>query len=649
MLSVLRTCSALQKSSALEVYDHIAEKIGHVLCDLWSSLLSTACEIGAFDRCKEFYRRLRMAGVEPTGNDVVNIVRSLAHTQTLSGLKAILADLSDAQYTFGGVVRNRCLTACCADNAFDLAFVIIGSDVFCDHCDAAGYNTVMRSLMRRGQSSRCLELYEEMLSHMVTPTEVTLTVLLESAVRNADLAQARQFMDNFIEFGVAPNRIHYTTLLRGLVLAGKEVEVNEIFQFMDQGPESTSPDLITFQTVVKAYANLGDVSSAVRTIKRAIKRGVQPDEYIFHTALYACSVARMKFPDVLRIFDQLVSYGFTPSASSLAVLTHSLDVKEDWNAAVKMFDCMQRRFGVLPEARTYAVLGLACLKADEFALCKDVHGAMLKALGSSATIESASARLLHGCVCCQTLAEAKSVAFQNQRSHGRNQHSGKSRSKVVPASLPCCASPRLAQFVAVNDLDARCDSLLRSIPAQQAEWVMDQGFTISVDPTRGTASARVVGLVQRSKQASVCWQFYPDEEASAKRFDEFVTLNSLNRDCVDTLAKLCRSQRHWVMDQGFLVQTSSAEVSASAAVKTLSAFSSTLDQNNASFAELVGEYIAVNKLDEQCVTKLKSLSCADVAHVIDQGGFHLTVNWSKGTASANVVSMITKLKAGDNR
>jgi pentatricopeptide repeat protein len=557
----------------------------------------------------------------------------------------MLADLIDSKCTYDGLVRNRCLTACCADNAFNLIPAIMESNVFADKCDAAGYNTLMRAFMRRGQVCRCSELYDEMLQNGVTPTEVTLSVLVEAAVKAGNVTRAWQLLDDFSVYGVAPNRIHYTTLLRGLVMAGEQAEVSKLLQLMESGPASLAPDLITYQSLVKAYADWGDVPSAVRALGQAVRMGLQPDDHMLNTVLYACAVAALKSDDVLRIFDELVGYGLTPSASSLTLLLKALGSTKDWSSAVNMLTTMHQRFGISPEARFYAQLGLACLSADDFMTAKEVHNSMLQNTGAAALVESACAGLLHRCVHCNSLGEAKALAFQSQSCYIKKQLA----TSLSPCTLPSCASPRLTQYIAENNLDPRCESLLRTIPAQQAEWVMDQGFIISVDPAKGTASARVVGAVQRAKHVGTCWQFYPTEEVLARRFQEFVTLNALDADCISELEKLGNARKQWIMDQAFLVKTTVEEPSASRAIMALCNHCPNLTNNHVDLGALVEEFASVNKLDQRCVRTLKSLPCADVAHVIDQEGMHLSVDWSKGSSSAKVIGMISRLKAGNHR
>lgn len=126
---------------------------------------------------------------------------------------------------------------------------------------------------------------------------------------------------------------------------------------------------------------------------------------------------------------------------------------------------------------------------------------------------------------------------------------------------------RLAQFIEVNELDPACAKLLRRLPAPQAEWVMDEEFIIQVDPTRGTASSKVVKLVRISnKKPEEFWQQYPAAEDIQKRLDNFVQINNLDKRCLLTLSKLPKAALRRVMDQEYYIRVDENRGTASAKV-----------------------------------------------------------------------------------
>eukprot|EP00929_Paragymnodinium_shiwhaense_P003635 TRINITY_DN104217_c0_g1_i1.p1 TRINITY_DN104217_c0_g1~~TRINITY_DN104217_c0_g1_i1.p1 ORF type:complete len:316 (-),score=91.51 TRINITY_DN104217_c0_g1_i1:267-1214(-) len=126
---------------------------------------------------------------------------------------------------------------------------------------------------------------------------------------------------------------------------------------------------------------------------------------------------------------------------------------------------------------------------------------------------------------------------------------------------------RLGQFIEANHLDPACAKLLRRLPLQQVEWIMDQEWEIQVDPQRGTASSKVVNLVTISnRKTEEYWQSYPTSEDVAKRMETFVQINNLDRRCLHTLSKLSEATLRRIMDQEFVIKVDQAKGTASAKV-----------------------------------------------------------------------------------
>merc|ERR1719460_2495967 len=92
---------------------------------------------------------------------------------------------------------------------------------------------------------------------------------------------------------------------------------------------------------------------------------------------------------------------------------------------------------------------------------------------------------------------------------------------------------KLRKFIEVNRLDASASQRLMQLSSNEADWVMDQGFVIGSDPTRGTDSAVAMGRVKKVKSPEVQQEllYYPSVDAIQKRLDQFISINGLDDDC----------------------------------------------------------------------------------------------------------------------
>jgi hypothetical protein len=116
-------------------------------------------------------------------------------------------------------------------------------------------------------------------------------------------------------------------------------------------------------------------------------------------------------------------------------------------------------------------------------------------------------------------------------------------------------SEKLRKFIEVNRLDASAATRLMTLTAVEADWVMDQGYVIGSDPTRGTDSAVAMGRVKKVKQQDVQQEllYYPTQANLQRRIDDFISVNSLDSECQSTLRTLSPDLLAKAMGDDFLL------------------------------------------------------------------------------------------------
>merc|ERR1719420_1104940 len=62
---------------------------------------------------------------------------------------------------------------------------------------------------------------------------------------------------------------------------------------------------------------------------------------------------------------------------------------------------------------------------------------------------------------------------------------------------------RVRKFIEANKLDQSASDRMMALSPTEQEWVMDQGFIIGSDPSRGTDSAVVMGRCKKVKAPDV--------------------------------------------------------------------------------------------------------------------------------------------------
>lgn len=680
LLRVLRTCAASQQYAAgIKAYEHMKDRIGEGCLVTWSLLLYNAAECG--ENGMQFYHKIEACDM-PSSQDFVNAVRCLAHSKDLQGLHKFLEGAVKSKVQLDAATRNRAVSACCIENALELGEVIAKSSAFAEPVDAVGINTLMKGFARVGKLNLCLQMHEDMVKQGIEATEMTYGILLDACITARDYDQAIKICESITEKGVALNKIHMTTVIKGLASSGQMEKAEALLKDMKLQMQ-IEPDIVTYQTLVKAHIDRGELDAALGVFQEMSKQDLQPDALIVDCVLAGCCNPAASEARIISVFDALALGGVKPSLGAVNLLVRSLAQNGKWQAAFDFLEKMTHRFGMIASANLHAQLGLACVKTGDMATASKVRDAIV---GAPDFDKYVSCRLLTQCVQSGKATEAKAVAFgtgiTGQAALAAAEKAGASNTASAPVELLMACSlslaqrlslrpqdARLAQFISMNHLAMESAKALSEIPPPMAEWVMDEGFILTVRGGNRHAAIRerIVAAERVAGANSRFWESYPDAAGVKRRIEDFAALNKLDQRCVETLKRLSRQQVLWVMQQEFAVSVDPSKGTAAAKVisnirkawntaKTThqlpdnnrrGEFNALSEQDQCSAAALrcaLDDYIQINRLDERCSRLLRSLPPADTAWVMDQE-FRIAVNPAKGTASAKVVGLVNKARS----
>jgi len=377
--SALRACAANHCfNDAIAAYEKMAPVISAGNSGLWSVLLYCIVEAGAFGKCKAVFENLCKQG-EPSGHDFVNMVRCYVAMQDAGGLRELLIGFRASGQFVDNFTRNRALAACgSSEAALHLADSLINSGICAEGLDTVGYNTLMKYNARLGHFSQCFELHNEMRAKGIEASEVTFGILLDACVEAKEFECAKKVFDDLCSSGLKLNVVHCTMFIKSLLGADKLDEAAGVLREMANS-SAVKPDLISYSTVVKAYANSGDVRSAVKMLQEMIQAKVSPDEIIFNSVLTGCCVFPVKSKDVMHTFETLIGLGMRPTTTTLSILLKALAHTQAWTTSLQVINSAHQTFHIEPETRLYVQLAQACVKNRATAEVIEIFDAMLAA------------------------------------------------------------------------------------------------------------------------------------------------------------------------------------------------------------------------------------------------------------------------------
>jgi pentatricopeptide repeat protein len=386
---------------------------------MWSVLLYSAVEAQEFWRCEELISKLLESGI-PTGTDFVNMVRyHVSYRCDPRVMYQFCEDLHAKGFRLDCISRNRALSACSSNKALYLA-EILSEDKFGEaSMDTVGYNTLMKGYAQAGEPARCFDLYEKMKIVDQAPSEITFGILLDACIDAKEFERAKHVFRDLKNSGVTMNVVHYTTFMKGLANAGELADATEVLQEMLRS-RHIKPDLVTYSTIVKAYSDHGQVMDAINVLKQMLDQAIFPDAIIFNIVLTGCCVNAMEPTQIFQIFQRLRKFGLKTSTTTLSIMIKALALTKSWGLALDMLETSPERLNLLPEARLYAQLAQACVKAGHSAQALETYAAMVRAAGrhGSAVDEESNSRLCRLCASCGKSFRATKISQAVARAGG---------------------------------------------------------------------------------------------------------------------------------------------------------------------------------------------------------------------------------------
>lgn len=407
LLSSVRACASKRCfREALAAHDHMKNRIGDGCSATWSLLLWSSVEANLCDRGSLFAKKLRATG-DISQNDFVNLVRcSLNHNKDVKQFIGILEECNASDLKLDILTRNRALAVLTSNHAMDFAAELVArtADI---PLDVIAYNTMMKGFALAEKPKLCLQLYEQMRSADILPSDVTFGILLDACVGVSMLEEAKLVFDDLKASNSVVNVVHYTTFIKGLVSAGCLAEARDVLLEMHNNPQ-TRPDVITYSTLAKAYADNGDVDDGVNLLEMMRDQGIEPDAILFNIILSACSAKPMEGDKILGVFEKVLSFGFRPTSSTYSVLIKACAKSECWELALGLVRSAPSRFGIWPEARIYAQLGQACATAGAASAVLQTYTLLVEACGARGEVvdNATNMRFLRFCSSCGVSPDA---------------------------------------------------------------------------------------------------------------------------------------------------------------------------------------------------------------------------------------------------
>jgi len=376
--AAVRACVSRRRfREAITVFDHCCDRVGSADAKLWSLLVYASSNSEEHvHRCGYFFEKLCEHG-NVNATDVVNVTTFFATTHDLPGFREMLTNYVEKTGLLDNISRNRAMAVCAKAGSYKL-LLELASDDWSEKKDVVTYNTLMKYYVRQCNTAACLQTFCKMREASVKPSEISIGIVLDGCVQQCsdqNRVDLQHVFDLLLKSDMPMNRVNYTTYIKGLIRLGRFNKAAEVVQHMRQTPK-LSPDVVTYSTMVKGFADKGDVAGGLKWLEQMVSDGVAADHVVFNVLLQGCSLQVHDPSLVDDLLSKMMSHGFKPCTGSLSIILKAYAKSCSWSKAFELLQSAASKLGVAPEQRIYLQLARACHKQGETHWIHQIYRAM---------------------------------------------------------------------------------------------------------------------------------------------------------------------------------------------------------------------------------------------------------------------------------
>jgi pentatricopeptide repeat protein len=281
---------------------------------------------------------------------------------------------------------------------------------------APTYGSMIKAYGHARDLKRIWDVWGQMLSHSVQPTQVTLGCMVEALVGNGRAVEAWQLVqttskdeslkhlvntviyssilkgfanakdtekvmsvyEEMQAHSIQPNTITFNTILNAFAQGGAMNRVPALLDDMKRASPPIEPDIVTYSTIVKGFCNSGSLDRALKVLGDMKASGkYAPDEVMYNSLLGGC--AKEHRPDeALKLLEDMRKYNVAPSNYTLSMLVKLMGRCRRINQAFTMLEDISKEYGLKINIQVYTCLIQGCFNAGHATKAVGLHDKILR-------------------------------------------------------------------------------------------------------------------------------------------------------------------------------------------------------------------------------------------------------------------------------
>ncbi len=242
----------------------------------------------------------------------------------------------------------------------------------------ASYTILIQALADAGACNEAVKCLDTMESEGLNPNVISYAAAMAASRDKPDMVV--ELLDRMKRAGVAPNTVVLTSAINSLAREGGNYTYRAYTILQDMEEHGPEPNIYTYNTVTRAFAEAGKLPEALDLLKRLKSRNLCPDRFTFTTLLLcagrhaaqvdasACindkTQREISSDTVSEIMVQMKLAGIVPDQIAYGA---AIDAHRRANNSLKAVECLQDmyRAGLEPTASHYNLV-LRTMRAEGY-------------------------------------------------------------------------------------------------------------------------------------------------------------------------------------------------------------------------------------------------------------------------------------------
>ncbi|XP_009602451.1 pentatricopeptide repeat-containing protein At3g13150-like [Nicotiana tomentosiformis] len=229
------------------------------------------------------------------------------------------------------------------------------------------YASFVRRLIQSEQFSGIQDIFEHQKVYPEIKSERFVVRFISLYGKAGMFEHAQKLFDEMPDLDCERTVMSFNALLGACVNSKKYDKIREIFREFP-GKLAIEPDVVSYNTVIKAFSEMGSPHSAVLLIEEMEKNGIDPDVITFNTLLDAF-YKNNKFSEAEKMWILMEKKNVIPNVRSYNSRLRSLVENSQVVEAEELFEEMKKR-GVNPDTHSHNAMISARTKDGDLELAK---------------------------------------------------------------------------------------------------------------------------------------------------------------------------------------------------------------------------------------------------------------------------------------